>query len=432
MGRGAQRTTARDGGVPHNRAPRARRRLRAVVVALLLALLSAAPVGCGVMDDSKPPGDAIRVTPHDGADSVPTDARVEVSVPEGELRSVRMQRQGKDAGRAIAGRFSADRRRWHPLPASDANATGRGGAGRGDKSVLQLASTYVVDVVAIDGEGDRVIRHATFSTRVPPHRFVGYFRPEDRQTVGTATIVSIEFSRPITDRAAVERAISVTSRPRVPVAAHWFGRTRLDFRPRTFWQPGTEVVLDLRLRDVRGAPGVYGTQRKKVRYTIGRDQRSIVDVRRHTLTVQRGGRTVDRLEITAGTKKNPTYNGLMVISEKFPETRMNGDTVGFGGEYDIKDVPHAMRLTRSGTFLHGNYWAPRRTFGEKNTSHGCIGLQDERGGDDKSPAGRFFRQSLVGDLVTVRGSHDRTVTADNGLGGWNMPWEKWVAGSALK
>ncbi|MGW2992727.1 hypothetical protein ACWDA9_13555, partial [Streptomyces sp. NPDC001193] len=30
-------------------------------------------------------------------------------------------------------------------------------------------------------------------------------------------------------------------------------------------------------------------------------------------------------------------------------TRMNGQTVGFGGEYDIPDVPHAMRLTTSGT-----------------------------------------------------------------------------------
>ena len=50
----------------------------------------------------------------------------------------------------------------------------------------------------------------------------------------------------------------------------------------------------------------------------------------------------------------------MVISEKFKETRMNGSTVGFTndgkGEYDIKDVPHAMRLTHSGTFIHGNYW----------------------------------------------------------------------------
>ena len=50
----------------------------------------------------------------------------------------------------------------------------------------------------------------------------------------------------------------------------------------------------------------------------------------------------------------------MVISEKLKVTRMNGDTVGFGGEYDIKDVPHAMRLTDSGTFIHGNYWGGER------------------------------------------------------------------------
>ncbi|NSC23994.1 L,D-transpeptidase family protein [Streptomyces albus subsp. chlorinus] len=425
MGRGARGTTAGDGGASRSTAWVMR------VLAALLALLCAAPAGCGVMDDGKPPEDAIRVTPKDRSHGVPTDARVEVSVPEGRLRSVRMQRVGKDAGRPVAGRFSADRRSWRPLPASAGQAAGRAGGQRGDR-VLQLASTYEVDVVAVDGEGDRVIRHATFSTRVPPHRFVGYFRPEHNQTVGTAMIVSLDFSRPIADRAAVERAIRVSSEPRVPVAAHWFGPGRLDFRPRTFWQPGTRVTLDLRLRDVRGAPGVYGTQRKRVRFTIGRDQRSVVDVGRRTLTVQRGGSTVERFKITAGTKKNPTYNGHMVISEKFVKTRMNGRTVGFGGEYDIKDVPHAMRLTRSGTFLHGNYWAPRRIFGTKNTSHGCIGLADKRGGDAKSPAGRFFRHSLVGDLVTVRGSHDRTVAPGNGLGGWNMSWEKWVAGSALR
>ncbi|EPD94464.1 Ig-like domain-containing protein [Streptomyces albus] len=420
MERGAGRGTAGGGGV------------RGAVgtvrfLAAGLALLCAAAAGCGVMDDAKPPQDAVRVTPRDGARNVSTNARVRVSVPEGRLRSVRMQPKGKDAGRPVAGRFSADRRSWRPLPRRAA-----GSAGQRYEKPLQLATTYVVDVVAVDGEGDRVIRHATFSTRTPPHRFVGYFRPEHNQTVGTAMIVSLEFSRPVTDRAAVERAIGVTASPQVPVAAHWFGRSRLDYRPRTFWRPGTRVTLDLRLRDVRGAPGVYGTQRKKVRFTVGRDQRSVVDVGRRTLTVVRGGRTVERLRITAGTKKNPTYNGHMVISEKFPETRMNGETVGFGGEYDIKDVPHAMRLTRSGTFLHGNYWAPKRIFGEKNTSHGCIGLADKRGGDEKSPAGRFFRASLVGDLVTVRGSGDRTVRPDNGLGGWNMSWESWLAGSALR
>ncbi len=99
---------------------------------------------------------------------------------------------------------------------------------------------------------------------------------------------------------------------------------------------------------------------------------------------------------------------------------MDGDTVGFGGEYDIPDVPHALRLTTSGTFLHGNYWAPPRTFGGTNTSHGCIGLRDTQGGGPDTPAGWFYERSLVGDVVEVVNSRDRTVAPDNGLGGWNM------------
>jgi lipoprotein-anchoring transpeptidase ErfK/SrfK len=118
----------------------------------------------------------------------------------------------------------------------------------------------------------------------------------------------------------------------------------------------------------------------------------------------------------------------MVISEKLPLTRMNGDTVGFGGEYDIPDVPHAMRLTRSGTFVHGSYWAARSVFGRENTSHGCVGLFDVKGGGAETPAGWLFDHSLVGDVVEVVNSHDRTVSPDNGLGGWNLTWQQWLAG----
>ncbi|WP_326692712.1 Ig-like domain-containing protein [Streptomyces sp. NBC_01795] len=383
-------------------------------MAVVYAVVAA---GCGVPDDSRPPEDAIRVTPDDGSRGVPVRSGVEVSVAEGTLRSVRMVRRGDGAVRTVPGRFSANRRSWHPAAAAG--------------TALELAAKYTVDAVAVDSDGRRTARHTTFTTKPPPHRFIGFFRPEHRQTVGTAMIVSLEFNRPIEDRAAVERAVRVSAEPQVPIAAHWFGRSRLDFRPRDYWRPGTRVTLDLRLRDVRGGKGAYGVQRKTVWFRVGRDQRSVVDVGRRTLTVHRKGRAAQRLPVTAGTRKNPTYNGKMVISEKYPVTRMNGDTVGFGGEYDIDDVPHAMRLTRSGTFLHGNYWASSRVFGKKNTSHGCVGLKDKRGGSARSPAGRFFRRSLVGDLVTVRGSHDKTVAASNGLGGWNMTWERWRSGSAL-
>ncbi|WP_141695646.1 L,D-transpeptidase, partial [Streptomyces mutomycini] len=102
-------------------------------------------------------------------------------------------------------------------------------------------------------------------------------------------------------------------------------------------------------------------------------------------------------------------------------------TVGFGGEYDIKDVPHAMRLSTSGTFIHGNYWGASGIFGTTNTSHGCVGLRDVRGAwDSKTPAAWLFDNSLIGDVVVVKNSKDKVIQPDNGLNGWNMDWSEWT------
>jgi lipoprotein-anchoring transpeptidase ErfK/SrfK len=86
----------------------------------------------------------------------------------------------------------------------------------------------------------------------------------------------------------------------------------------------------------------------------------------------------------------------MVISEKFRQTRMNGSTVGYGGEYDIADVPNAMRLTTSGTFIHGNYWYNKGNppFGKQGTSHGCVGMADVQGAQaTRSPSGSSTTRS---------------------------------------
>ncbi|CAL9545385.1 MULTISPECIES: Ig-like domain-containing protein [unclassified Streptomyces] len=365
--------------------------------------------------------DTIRVTPRDGARGVPPDGRLEVRVPDGRLESVRVRRV-QDAERAeVPGAVAPDGRSWRPRPGTR----------------LALAAKYAVDAVAVDGEGRRSARHTTFATLVPESRFIGYFAPEDRATVGTGMIVSFRFNRPVRDRAAVERAIRVTADPPVEVAGHWFGAQRLDLRPERYWRPGTRVTVDMRLRDVEAAPGVYGVQQRTVSFTVGRSQVSRVDAAAHTMEVRRDGRLLATLPVTAGAPKTTTYNGKMVVTELYEVTRMNGATVGFKdasgkSEYDIKDVPHAMRLTESGTFLHGNYWAEPSVFGASNVSHGCVGLRDVKGGSAESPAGWFFDRTLVGDVVEVVNSRDRTVAPDNGLGGWNMGWRRWKAGSALR
>ncbi|MEV8091354.1 L,D-transpeptidase [Streptomyces nigra] len=409
---------------------RARRAVAVVAAVLTWVGLLAGVAGCtedgdrsglGRMLDKAPaPEDVIRVTPEDKAEGASPDDRLLVRVRSGRLESVRVVRSQDAEETPVPGRISKDGLRWEP-----------------DEPRLALAARYTVDAVALDGHGRRSARHTTFTTHVPDKRFIGYVTPEDRSTVGTGMIVSLKFNRAIARRAAVERAVRVTAEPAVEIRPHWFGATRLDFRPEHYWKPGTQVTVALDLRDVEGAPGVYGLQRKTFSFTVGRHQVSVVDAARHTMEVRRDGALLTTVPITAGAPKTTTYNGRMVVTEMLELTRMNGATVGFKkadgkGEYDIPDVPHAMRLTDSGTFLHGNYWADPSVFGSANVSHGCVGLRDVKGGGSDTPAGWFFDRSLIGDVVEVVHSNDKRVAPDNGLGGWNMGWTDWKAGTAVK
>ena len=404
---------------------RARRAGVALAAVLTWAGLLAGATGCtsdgaggGGIDElfgkAPAPEDVIRISPDDTAKGVKPDQRLLVKVPSGRLESVQVVKEQDAQDTPVPGRISEDGLRWEP-----------------EDPKLALAARYTVDAVALDGDGRRSARHTTFTTYVPDERFIGYVTPENRATVGTGMIVSLGFNREIENRAAVERAIHVTAKPAVEVRPHWFGNARLDFRPESYWKPGTQVTVSLRLRDVEGAPGVYGLQYRTFSFTVGRSQVSLVDAAKHTMEVRRDGDLLATVPITAGAPGRTTYNGKMVVMEMLEVTRMNSRTVGFGGEYDIPDVPHAMRLTDSGTFLHGNYWAPDAP-GHVNVSHGCVGLRDVKGGGSDTPAGWFFDRSIVGDVVEVVHSNDKKVAPDNGLGGWNMGWKEWKAGSAVK
>ncbi|MGP8299021.1 L,D-transpeptidase [Streptomyces inhibens] len=387
----------------------------AVVLGAMLLLVTACGGDDG--DDKQPAGKAggdkaasqaaVTIAPKDGADDVATSGALKVTAQKGRLRSVKVK-DGK--GNEVDGKISGNGALWQP------------------SGHLGASTEYTVDAIAVDGKGRAAAEHSTFTTLVPKNTFIGRYSPENGQQVGVGMPVSIHFTRGITDPKAVEDAIKVSAEPSVPIEGHWFGNDRLDFRPEKYWAPGTKVTLKLDLNGVEGRPGVYGTQAKKVSFTVGRSQVSTVDAGSKKMTVVRDGKTIKTIPITAGAPGTETYNGTMVISEKHIVTRMNGDTVGFGGEYDIKDVPHAMRLSTSGTFIHGNYWSGGSTFGARNASHGCVGLFDQRGGGDGStPAAWFFRNSVVGDVVIVKNSHDETIQPDNGFSDWNLSWEKWKA-----
>ncbi|MFJ9726121.1 Ig-like domain-containing protein [Streptomyces sp. NPDC101209] len=353
----------------------------------------------------------ITITAKDGSTAASINS-TGVKVSGGRLTAVKMTLAG--TGQAVPGSISGDGGTWKP------------------NQQLERGTKYQISATAKDASGRTAAANSIFTTVTSTNSFIGTYTPDNGTTVGVGMPVSFDFDKVISDRKAVQSHITVTSSSGQKVVGHWFGSQRLDFRPEEYWKAGSKVTMKIDLDGVEGANGVYGVQKKTVTFTVGRSQVSTVDVNTQTMTVVRDGKTFKTLPISSGSPDHTTYNGQMVISEKFVQTRMNSQTVGLGGEYDIPDVPHAMRLTTSGTFIHGNYWYNKGNppFGREGTSHGCVGLADAQGAQSATNAKWFFDNSLVGDVVIVKNSPDKTVAPDNGLNGWNLPWNEWVAGSA--
>jgi hypothetical protein len=358
--------------------------------------------------DTQDASDArISITPGQGVHSVGVNDPVDVTVSDGTLTKVTMTAVA--TGTEVPGTLSADGTSWKP------------------NGPLKQATRYQIAAEAEDAKGRSATENAAISTVSPANDFLGHLSPENGSTVGVGMPVSFTFDKAIGDKAAVASKIQVSSSSGEQVVGHWLNNSRLDFRPEHYWKPGSTVTVKMSLDGVQ----------KTATFKIGRSQISTVDARTKQMTVVRDGKTIKTIPISSGSAEHPTYNGRMVISEKFRHVHMNAATVGLTEKdgkpsYDIKAVPHAMRLTDSGTFIHGNYWGGDSVFGKVNTSHGCVGLKDVRNaGDGKQPAAWFFGNSMTGDIVIVKNSADKTTVApDNGLGDWNMPWSEWVSGSA--
>lgn len=341
----------------------------------------------------------------DGKKVIPGEP-LTVKAQGGKLKSVAVT--GQD-GRALDGKVSADGSSWR-----SADPTGYG-------------STYRLKARLAGSDGKKVLRRSTVTTLGKKDIFVGTYNVEKGTTVGTAMPVSIVFNKPVRDKAAVERKLKVTVSPQVEGSWSWMkdrdGKDRVDYRPRKYWKPGTEVTLRMKLTGVKNGD-LVGTQDREIRFSIGESVVSTVDVKKKTVTVEKDGKVVRTLPVSTGKPGFETWNGTMVVMEKMPSLRMNSESVGIFGQeaYDLGSVKWDIRLTTSGTFAHAAPWNEGK-FGRVNGSHGCIGLST-------SDAKWFYEQLHVGDPVTVVKSTD-TVQKNNGYGAWNVDWATWKKGSAL-
>ncbi|MFG2823311.1 Ig-like domain-containing protein [Kitasatospora sp. NPDC048365] len=352
----------------------------------------------------------IRIEPAGGAENVRPADGLKVSVTDGKLTKVTAVDQ---AGKPLPGALSADATGWAPT----------GG--------LAVSSRYTVHAEAVDTAGRSATTESSFSTLTPAKDAGPHDNITDGSTYGVGMIVRLRFDRDVKDRKAVEQAVTFESIDGVQVKGHWFSDRWVDFRPEDFWKSGSRVTIHYRLKSVEVAPGVYGGVDSDQTFTVGRDKRSTVDAATHLMTVEKDHRVVETVPISTGAstpKSWNAYNGTMVVMDRIPSETMDSSTVpGLEGNAYKERVPHSLRLTDSGTYVHGNNWSDPSVFGHENVSHGCVGLQDAKGdfGADNSPAGKFYADSIVGDVVTVKNSVGQPVDPSNGYSGWNTPWSQW-------
>jgi lipoprotein-anchoring transpeptidase ErfK/SrfK len=351
------------------------------------------------------PAVSLKLTPSNQAGGVRPDAHARVLASGGTIRSVRLT--GPD-GTALDGKFEKGRRSW--------TSTG----------VLSLASRYRMTVVGVNPSGVVTRKTGSFTTLVPAATLNAAVMPLDGETVGVGMPIAIFFSAPVSNRAAVERRLHVTTSGDVAGAWRWFNDKEIHYRPKGYWPSGTKVSLQADLNGIDAGNGVWGQRDRQIDFTIGQRHISVVNVTTHKMTVTSGAKTVKVFPISAGRPKYPTTNGIHFALEKSKTVTMDSATVGIPRDSPdgyFETVHWNVRISNTGEFVHAAPWSVGSQ-GSTNVSHGCVNLS-------VANATWFYNFSRRGDIVQVIGSPKRPNDWALGVVDWNMPWSQWLSGSAL-
>jgi lipoprotein-anchoring transpeptidase ErfK/SrfK len=344
----------------------------------------------------------------DGSADVSPVTPLEISVPEGELDEVTLvDAAGTAVGGAVQQEEGADTAVWAP------------------ETPLAYGTQYTLTATAVNEDDEEAAATSTFTTVSPATVSTPGVGPLDGQTVGVGMPIRVYFDDPVTDKAAVESRLVVTSTPATDGGWNWFSDTEVHFRPSEYWPANTEVRLDANLYGVDFGGGIWGEKNRTVSFSVGAKHVSIADASTHTMEVYDGDQLVQTWPMSAGSPDNPSYNGAHVVTEMNRDRIMDSSTYGVpvdSPEGYRTPVEYAVRISDSGEFVHAAPWSVAQQ-GNSNVSHGCINLSTER-------AAWFFNFTQPGDVVEIRGSSAGTLRSD--IYDWTIPWEEWQAGSALK
>ena len=386
---------------------------RRVLTALAVGVVAPGALAACGSKVSKPSADApaaqagpsITYEPANAATDVVPVAPVRVEVKDGWFQRVTLINA---EGKPVAGTLDRDRTSF--------NTTEPLGYG--------VSYTWGGSVVGHDGKAVPV--SAKFTTVNPDNQVNGQFQLADGQVVGVAAPVIIQFDAAISDKASVEKALKVTTEP--PVEGGWawlpdeLGGSRVHYRTREYYPPGTKVHVDAKLYGVSFGDSAYGAQDISLDFAIGRRQVVKAEASSHRIQVITDEGVIMDFPCSYGEadlQRNITRSGIHVVTEKYEDFYMTNPAAGYSNAHER----YAVRISNNGEFIHANP-SSSGAQGNTNVTNGCINLST-------SDAQQYFSSAIYGDPVEVTGTSVELSYADGDLWDWAVSWDEWVSMSAL-
>ncbi len=376
-------------------------RRRLVALALEISLAALAAVGCTAAAAKSTPAPTLTITPADGSQGILPGAAIKVAARHGKLRDVTVT----TAAGPVRGYLAAN------------------GVWRSAEP-LATATNYTVTATAIGANHRKVTISNTFQTLRPHQTFSATITPLgtdpnvsseiSARQYGVGIPITIMFSHPISNKAAVERAIELRTSKPVVGAWYWQDDKTVIFRPRQYWPQYTTVTVDGNFDGVQAAPGVYGNRDVNLNFSIGPSLIVVASTHAHYMKVYYKDRLFGRWPISTGRPGDDTPDGTYLTTFK------NNPQLMVGPGYHL-EVPWSVDFTYSGDFIHDAYWSVGEQ-GYVNVSHGCVNTSPAH-------AETYYNMAEPGDPVTVTGS-PAAGTQGNGWTEWFPSWSQWLSGSA--
>jgi len=343
---------------------------------------------------------AVQIAPANGSKDVNPADGITVSASRGKVTKVTVS----SSGGSVAGTMSTNGQSWHSTWA------------------LGVSQTYTVTATGTASDGQQVTQTSTFRTLTPAQTFQTQIYEGYDQDYGVGMPIMLTFSQPISNRAAVERSLRITTSKPVIGAWYWDGDQKLYFRPRDYWPADTTVSFDGHLDGVEGSSGVYGAANLTQTFNISRSLIAIASTTTHFTDIYLNGKLLYHWPVSTGRASLPTPDGTYLSVQKNNPVRMiGGGSPGSPGYYD-ELVNWAVRFTFSGDYYHSAPWSVIDQ-GSTNVSHGCVNLPP-------ADAETYYNMSIPGDPITVTNS-TAAGKWDDGWTPWFLTWSQYLKGSAL-